>query len=133
MGGEFSSPISYLNWEYTVAKEKIEDNTFLSLKTKIKDFEITQHTSDFRLHAGLYEDHDGYEQFGIVVVDRRKIFDEPKKYEFTFAAGWCPEKQQEWLMQVLTRQMAELIKGSHEVTMQEFRKNYGKLTKLIGL
>lgn len=116
-----------------MTKPKIEDDTFLSLKEKIKDFEITQHSSDFRLHAGLYKDHDGYKQFGIVIIDRRKIFDKPKKYEFTFAAEWCPEGNREWLMQVLTRQMAELIKGSHTTSMEEVRKNYGKLTNLLGI
>lgn len=129
MGGDNSSPIIYLtrNWKYIMP----ESGTFLEYKSKIRNIELSEvilHHGSFKLNAGLYYDSDGYEQFGLIVTDRR--FEEEKKYIQVFASGWCPDKQKDWLAQVLIRQMADVIKLSHDNTMNEIktaRKHYEKL------
>lgn len=132
MGGVYTSPIIYLNtnWKYIMS----ENGTILELKDKVRDIPLSEQLYDhgnFKLHAALYLDHSGYEQFGLIVIDRR--YDEPKKYIQSFSSKFCPDDKKDWLGQVLIRQLAETVKTSHDNTMSEIRKARDKYENLLNM
>jgi len=110
-------------------ENKIENNTFLEFKTIIKRFKA-ERLCDRDIHIALYLDHSGYEQFGIIIVDKRGI--ESKKYISSFASKWCPEENKEWLLQVLSSQMWEMIKESRNNVIGEIKDLKNQWMKLIG-
>lgn len=107
----------------------IENNTFLEFKKVIKRFRA-EILHDHDIHIALYLDHSGYEQFGIIIVDKRGITS--KKYISSFASKWCPEEHKEWVLQVLSNQMWDMIKESRNTVICEIKDLKNQWMKIIG-
>ena len=108
-----------------------ETGTILELHEKVRDIELSNRIIKSRIlcHAAIYKDTDGYKQLGLILIDRN--FDEPKKYANHFNIDWCDEKYQDWLANVLIRQMADLIIESHNALVNELQKPAKKILKML--
>ena len=116
-----------------MSKSKLigETGTFLDYKECIKEFSVEQDRPDFELIAGLFRGSSPPDQFGFIIKDRR--FDEPKIYVKSFACSFCSENKQDWFAQVMIRQMMELIKESHRVTIDEINNAQRKLDNMLSM